>query len=374
MKFRIRLCKSLLFFLVTLFSEYGSAQRTTKPVRIADELACSRCELSFQAKATLVVPRDTGDVFPSAIRVDAQRRYWVFRDEAVPVLFDAEGKFLRTLGRLGRGPGEFQMAYDLLLVGNDSLVVMDAVTRRATVLTKSLVPVRYVSLPLYMMTPIVISWPKAIVSGGTLPTPDGIGRELHRTSLAGTEGAVLKSFGPGDGEVTGSDASYLLYQNLAQPRNGMFWTSAQRTYDLFQWRADGSLVRAMQRRPTWFAKPSPMNYNWKVEPPPPHIAAIEEDREGLLWIFLKVAATTWREAWPVVPEAVREAPGRLIQTDKLFATTIEVIDPRTKRVVARRTFQRFLIGSLSDRRAVFYDVDPSGEARIVVGTLSLSNR
>jgi len=372
MDFPIRFSKSFVFCLVTLSSEYVSAQRITKPVRIPDELACARCEMSFQATATLVVPRDTGDVFPSAVRVDAQRRFWVFRNEGVPVVFDSEGKFLKTLGRLGLGPGEYQMAYDLMLAGDDSLIVMDAVARRATVLTKSLVAVRNVSLPFYMMSPIVISWPRAIVSGGTLPTPDGIGRELHRTSLAGTEGEVLKSFGPGDGGVTGPDASNV-YQTLAQPRNGMFWTSSMWAYDLFQWRADGSLVTAMQRRPTWFAKPSPINSSWK-KPPPPHIAAIEEDREGLLWVFLKVPATTWKEAWPIVPAGVREVPARMVQVDKLYATTIEVIDPRAKRLVARRTFERYLIGSLSDRRAVFYDVDPSGEARIVVGTLLLSNR
>lgn len=352
----------------------AGAQRAPIAVRISDAVSCARCELIFQPTAILIAPHDTTDGFPDAVRIDLQGRYWVFRRGDVPALFDSRGKFVRTLGRLGRGPGEFQMAYDLLVVGGDSLVVLDAGNRRATVLTPSLTPVRYATLPFYMMSPILVSWPNTVISGGTFPTPDGTGRQLHRTSLAGKEGALVKSFGPGDGELRGPEEMYLVYQTLAQARNGVFWSIGNYSYDLFQWKADGSLIRAIQRRPPWFSKPSPMNYNWKTEPPPPHIAAIEEDREGLLWVFIRIAASTWKQAWPVVPEAVREVPSRLIAKDKLYATTVEIIDPRTRRVVARQTFDRYVVGSMPDRRVAFYEVDSNGESRIVIGTLALAGR
>ncbi|MGQ0765028.1 MAG: 6-bladed beta-propeller [Gemmatimonadota bacterium] len=349
----------------------AGAQRAT--VRVPDGLSCARCELTFQPAAALVTPSDTTDGFPIAVRADRQGRFWVFRRGDVPALFDGNGKFLRTLGRRGRGPGEFLMAYDLLVAGNDTIVVMDVSGARATVYLSSLTPVRYVTLPNQMLDPIVISWPNSIVSGGTLPTPDGIGRQLHRISFAGREGRVLKSFGPDEGEV-GPDASYLAYQFPAPVRNGAFWSIAFASFDMFQWKTDGTLIRALQRRPAWFSKPSPMDYNWKTEPPPPHIAAIHEDSAGLIWVFVRVAARTWREAWPGVPESVREVPGRLIQSDKLYATTVEVINPGTRRVVARKTFDRYVISALSDRRAAFYEVDDAGMARIVVGRLLLSGR
>jgi hypothetical protein len=75
---------------------------------------------------------------------------------------------------------------------------------------------------------------------------------------------------------------------------------------------------------------------------------------------------------PAIPEGVNEIPTRLIDIEKLFATTIEVIDPKTNRVVTRRTLDRYLLAALSHHRVAFYEVRPDGQDQVVVGTLSLS--
>ena len=68
---------------------------------------------------------------------------------------------------------------------------------------------------------------------------------------------------------------------------------------------------------------TPGAYNWKTEPPPPYLAGIEQDDEGLLWAFIHVAAPTWKEAWPKVPEGVREIPSSRIQHELLYMTRVK---------------------------------------------------
>jgi hypothetical protein len=288
------------------------------------------------------------------------------------VLFDTDGRFLRTLGRLGAGPNEVWNAYDLLVVDGDSVVVLDSGNRRAAVLSPSLAVVRYVTLPFHLLDPIAVSWPGTIMSSGNVPTADGAGFQLHRTSFLTRDGALVKSFGPGEGELRGPESLYLGWHRLAAPNNGRFWSAGMYRYDLFLWDSGGSVLRAIERRPPWFSKTSPMNSDLRNEPPAARVAAIQEDSEGLLWVFVRVAASRWREAVPAIPEGVNEIPTRLIAIEKLFATMIEVIDPRTNRVLARRTLDRYLLASLSNRRVAFYEVLPDGQDQVVVGTLRLS--
>jgi hypothetical protein len=57
-------------------------------------------------------------------------------------LFDAEGRFVRSVGRSGDGPGEYGGIANLFATGGDSLVVTDRENSRATVLDSELEYVR----------------------------------------------------------------------------------------------------------------------------------------------------------------------------------------------------------------------------------------
>ena len=52
-----------------------------------------------------------------------------FKDQKVKV-YDRTGKFLRSIGKPGQGPGELGMASGIQLIGNDTLVIEDATNRR----------------------------------------------------------------------------------------------------------------------------------------------------------------------------------------------------------------------------------------------------
>lgn len=82
----------------------------------------------------LEVPPDTTDGHPVAVRIDHQQRYWLFRREELPAVFDAQGNFLQVVGRTGDGPGEYRQPYDLLLVSRDTLLILDGNDLRGTFL------------------------------------------------------------------------------------------------------------------------------------------------------------------------------------------------------------------------------------------------
>ena len=331
-----------------------------------DEVSCPRCSIATRTAITLAIPLDVTDGFPLAVRVDSQARYWVFRRAELPALFDAEGTFLGVVGRSGLGPGEYVQAQDVFLVGRDTLVVVDNRTRRATVLDGRLTMVRSIAVPLALNTATVVSWPDTIMASGAIALAESRG-PLHRLSFARLEAVLQASFRPTEGEMPPEMMIWPTHL-FSEPRNGRFWTVWERAYDLRQWTADGTRLRSIERRPSWFPGVSPTSYDWRNEPPPSHIADIEEDSEGLLWVYVRVARATWREAWADAPADALEARPK---SELLFATMIEVIDPRRGRVITRQTLENYLIGAVPDRRAAFYEINDRDEGRVVVKALSI---
>jgi hypothetical protein len=102
------------------------------------------------------------------------------------------------------------------------------------------------------------------------------------------------------------------------------------------------------------------------------VVGVQEDRGGLLWVFVLVAAPTWREAWP--PEAAkrREVPAEKMAYGKLFRTTVEVIDPKAARVIARRMLNRWVIAVLPGGRVASYVEDSAGYPRVAIDAVSLT--
>lgn len=67
----------------------------------------------------------------TSVAEDAQGRFYVanFGDKRI-LVFDSAGTYLRTIGRGGRGPGEFTAPRALAAVGDDGLLVLDLVPGR----------------------------------------------------------------------------------------------------------------------------------------------------------------------------------------------------------------------------------------------------
>ena len=347
----------------------GDPDSAGSVVSVPDEVSCSRCEIDIRTVLRLEVPPTVPDGFAATIRVDPQGRFWTFRNGEMPALFDRTGRFLGIVGRSGRGPGEFVIPHDLLVLSRDSLLVLDASTRRATLLDSNLTLIRSFGVPTNVSSATVVSWPDSVVISGRAPLAESV-EPLHRLSFDGPNAVVESSFKLGDGDLP-PEMMLIPRHRLSRPRQGRFWSAWERRYDLKQWTADGVQHRKLERRPPWFAGVSPTSYDWRNQPPPSSIAAIEEDDAGLLWVLILVARSSWREAWADAPPSASEARPK---HELLFATMIEVIDAWRGQVVARSETDGYAIGALPGGRAAVYKLDVHGEGRVEILSLRLIKR
>jgi hypothetical protein len=358
----------------SVFVQTSLLAQNPRPIRIPDAVSCSVCEIRLHGEMVLRVPRDTADGFPTRVKEDGQGRIWVLSNGELPTLFGPDGRFLRRLGTFGRGPGEFVAPHDILFAQGDSAVVLDGVGARATVLGPTLALGRTIVLPLQLLGATILAWPDTVIGSGSIQTTAEFGWPLHRVSFRERNAVAFKSFGGADGLMTPANSMQAWYWT-ARSDPAAFWAVWSYGYDLAEWTTAGRQLRAMERRPSWFREPSPPTAGSRVMPPPPHIAGIQRDSTGLLWVYVRVAAPTWKQAWPAMPPGVREVPSSRLAKDLLFSTIVEVIDPAARRVVARHRFERYFVGGLDAGRVAFYQVpDKLGEGLLSVARIQLDRR
>ena len=70
---------------------------------------------------------------PRSIAVDKHNRIYILDVRECHILvFDETGKWLKTIGRRGQGPGEFQGPWQILISAQDEIIVEELMTRRLT--------------------------------------------------------------------------------------------------------------------------------------------------------------------------------------------------------------------------------------------------
>lgn len=341
-------------------------------VRVPDDVACRRCEIVLDSIVTLTTPADTTDGFPSEVRLDSLGRYWLLRRGAMPALFSATGQYLRSVGRTGQGPGEYEWPSEVLPFARDSVLLMDSRSRRATVLDSGLRAIRTIAIPISMENPVVVRWPDSVFVSGNSPLQGDRG-PLHRLAFGSREATVRESFRPG-GEAMREEMLLLWRHFLATPRQRHFWSAWVSAYDLTRWRLDGTPVRRLERRPPWFpGVGSALSYDWRNQPPQSYVAGIEEDADGFVWAYLATAAPSWKEVIDAIPAGVAEYDPRRMDLERFMRLTIEVIDPIRARVLARRTVDGYPVGAVPSVGIALYRVDePAGVGRVHVLRVTLS--
>ncbi len=341
--------------------------------RIPDAVSCARCTITSKALVTMRPPEDVVADRPQLVQVDNAGRYWMFFEQELPAVYEPSGMFLKSIGRKGVGPGEFRFPGPMLAGGGDSVAVFDASNGRITVLDSALAPRRHISLPWQVMNPVVVTWPTVIVGSAIRDQRAAAPDPLQIISLAGPDAAVTKTFGSSvapSGGFTAFSAQHV----TASSSQGKVWAAWTRGYDVAEWTADGTLVRALQRRPSWFLSQAPSTIGSMTRAPDSFVNGIERDSTGLLWVFLRTPKVTWKQGWPAVQAGQREVSSRAFDYGKMWATTIEVINPDAGRVVARQVIDRLIISATPGRRVAFFSRDADGLGRIDVVEFTLNGR
>lgn len=341
-------------------------------VRVPDEATCPRCTLAAKSLATLRPPDDAVVDRPGAVAADRAGRYWMFLEQELPAVYDGAGRFMRSVGRKGAGPGEFQSA-QLAMPAGDSVVILDPMARRATIVDATLTPRRYVTLPAQIVNPVVVAWPGDVVGVSILDQRAQAAPPFHRFSFVDADARVVRSLGmlpAAPGSMPASTSSHF----LAATADGGFWAAWTYGYNLYNWSGQGTLLRTLQRRPSWFPSEAPSRIGSATRPPDAFVRGVEMDADGLLWVFVQTPADTWREGWPQIQPGQREVSSRSFQFEKMWDTTIEVIDPVAGRVVARQLIERYMVSAIPGRRVAFFSRDGMGEARVDIVEYTLTGR
>lgn len=342
---------------------------------VPDEPSCARCTINIQTGIVLGDNSGPGAILgtPLAVSRDSRGRLWVVDGIEMPKVYDATGSFIREIGKRGREPGQFIHPMDAIPVPGDSMLMIDG-DNRGTVVGPDLSIGRAILLPLAPRPSVVLHWPDTVWANGNIPSSEYVGLPIHVLSFASDTARILAAFGPNGGELRagGVDA---IWQWISVPRSRSVWTANRVVYALTQWDRMGSMRLELIRRPSWFAGQSKFWMGNPENAPPPMVAAVHEAEDGLVWVFVNVAAPRWVDAWASLRgEGAGEIAASQIAMEKLYITRVEVIDPKLGRVVARTTLDSWVIGVVGDGRAASVIRGKNGELRVRLSTLLLSRQ
>jgi hypothetical protein len=332
-----------------------------QPVTDLSRIAlCRRCVMSTQPIVTLGDALGDGIIEANGVgvRYSAGLGLYAVLQPSSPVvkLYDSAGRFVRSIGRRGDGPGETVDLRDLQFQG-PNLVLLDT---RSKLLVLS--PTGRVISESRVRVP---TGPFRIISDSTLV----LASMDRSTSLAGVplhvvdtrSGSVLKHFGSQDG------------QNVASPSSGNIgmgwgfgaasvWKILRDPWALEEWSTDGHFLRTILGDLSWLPRQAAVVPGG---PPRPFLAEVGVDPQERLWMITRVADASWQQAKRQGTEGL-VLPGEM---DRLFDARVDVFDIRAKRHLGTITSDEAYVGlvpmdnGFALQRVVF---DSLGVPRLVV--------
>jgi len=231
------------------------------------------------------------------------------------LVWGSDGKFLRTLGRQGEGPGELVgRGLPALMIGpGDSLIVNEA--SRWSVFGPDMEFGRVIVGPAVTRNRDMIH---VLEDGRFLSTaPVAAGDPAAWFHLSGADGKLIRSFGPIEPPPADGQAPP---RASALAGDGAFWVGpppgAPGGYVLEQWSVDGQRLRSIERRVDWIVGEAP---DPAARVPLPLFNAMHVDDAGRLWVMALVKDARWRPLQP------GENDDEL--ATELYDIRYEVIDP-----------------------------------------------
>ncbi|MGH7460432.1 MAG: 6-bladed beta-propeller, partial [Longimicrobiales bacterium] len=313
-----------------------------------------------------------------AVIADRRSRYWVVAEGNVPLVFDQRGKFLSAIGREGQGPGEFRGPTEAVLLPGDSVLIIDNVMHRASIIGPDLKHARSIRLPAGQVWRVALfDWPRLVMINAMVQTPAGVGWPLHLANMSGDELVLTKSFGENEGTLRPGRAAELR-QQLSQPDSGRIWAADMLRYSISRWDRNGTLQSTLRLEPTWFPGTSNLYAGNRDRPPDPRIHATAVGSTGHLWVYTLVARPTWRDAWKDKPRplpGVRESPSSASPTGlDLLHTRVEAIDIRARRVLTATVSNDLVIAALAGDRVASVTETFNGILVVLIKKVALKER
>ena len=237
-------------------------------------------------------------------------------------VFDSAGRFLRTFGRSGEGPGEFQFISHID-AGPRYIHVFDV--RGRSLLDYEFQPIRRDPFPGQVSFSVATA-SDDIVFVADVPTPRSAGHTLHRLGPGGD----MQSYGGGS-VYTGPTSSHLA---AVTGDDASVWVVEHTVNRLSLWDLAGEPVvrRVFERAVEEFDRHDP-----ELWPSPRNVGAMLDDRG--LWIVWQTADDSWSPARPNDVDHRNLPPFQ-----RIVDSWLDLVDPSTGRTIARHRSDGFLGG------------------------------
>ncbi len=225
--------------------------------------------------------------------VDRYGRFWLFEGQAQELrLFDRDGRFVRTVGRQGEGPGEFNQVIGMAWGPDDNLWIVDPSNNRLSVVDTAGV---FVDSHPTIGGIVMMPWPGGFDDEGqfytygvdtTVEDDFALVMVRHGRDLQPIDSVAPPEY-PGEGEhfEIRNENSWMMTDVPFTPsiewslgRDGTYWAGLTGDYRIFQLGWGGDTLRSIRR---------------EYEPLPVTSSDLEEARERLDWFIEAGGKADW---------------------------------------------------------------------------------
>jgi hypothetical protein len=332
---------------------------------------CGSCRIVAETLAVMGDDADTVAIIEGGVPVlDSRGRFYLIEKSRSRVLvFTPDGRYQQAFGVAGLGPGEFRGITDVHVAPGDTLIVLTY--RSIHVVGPDYVPVRQMA--------------RAAQSGDP---------GFFNTMLR--DGRILRLTGENQFDILSRDGTVQGPVRLASPdtlrctqcglrayregvEQGTIWSGTQNRYRVEQHDLSGKFLQGFTRRvhwfPTWRSDPAENIQAVLEELAKPRLLGVRQTPDGLLWTHIALVDDPDRVPRLPEPNTVNERAATRLMSSVLanYVTMIEVIDPRTREVLASRELKMIaspMLGDLVSR----ISVDEHGDWSCVVMRLRLEGR
>ena len=275
---------------------------------------------------------------------DSLRNFWVGQGEQIKV-FDAEGAFLRAIGRRGEGPMEFFGAAPMHADTSGRVHVFDPQNRRISVIDEAFTLVEEKPLPTWISAKAPLSDGDRYVVHASIEEPGHVGMPLHIIDDTG----VLMSFGAGDeADPDSPESSMPVELAVAADVDGSVFAARRFEYVIEVWSQEGARLGGLRGEP-------PLNRaDFRLEAPstdnplPNLISQIRPDSDGLLWVSLVARRSDWLETLIPDPSGGGFVEPAIEDITGIYQGRLDVIDLSACTLVASQLHDQLLL-LLEDR-------------------------
>jgi hypothetical protein len=256
--------------------------------------------------------------------IDSRGRYYLTAmEEARFLVFDSTGKFLQSVGRRGKGPGEFVNPFEMFVAKGDTIFISEW-ARGISVFSPDYKYIRQVQTPPgdHMIEPIRLRSGEYayIVNERGYPEVNW----HHRLAFADAKGKVLTKLEIGPVRTKENYDEGGRSRSLAENPDGTIWSAVMRRYVIDRWDRSGKRLEVITRQ-----LDGPAVKDLLVLPfNEPFLYDLKLDGDGRLWVVMSLRNGKTHRATVRTEQGMREM--NIDEHDSI----VEVIDPKRGTLVA----------------------------------------